>query len=386
MPPRTKATSRSSQSSRPVRLPRAGLSPSARELDTAGVVARQAGIDCLTGSRRPLDCGGRRPSSSLSGSSMAPTVARLNRSPCWRRRGADCRRQSRFPLKWRTDIDAVHSQDELGNGCVLGAKVSDNDRERLHAGILASATKTRQFIDAYQSDSSARAIIYAVFTINCSLIGIHIALRFLQYFGLHSDNYRDFFITTDRGYPEIVSYLQLAVLGWLMLHVFVRTQNVIYATLGIIFLFALADDALQLHERVGKFAESVDLPAPAAFGATHFGEVLHWSVVGAMSVAVLVYGFVASSAEDRKIGAIFVLLIFMLGFFAAFLDAVHIILGGRFFASNFIMDVAEDGGEMLTIALALSMGLLLYRHLDDLRRPPRRSVRGRPPSSSQSRP
>lgn len=301
-------------------------------------------------------------------------------------RGADCRRQSRFPLKWRTDIGAVHSQDELGNGCVLGAKVSDNDRERLHAGILASAAKTRQFIDVYQSDSSARAIIYAVFTINCSLIGIHIALRFLQYFGLHSDNYRDFFITTDRGYPEIVSYLQLAVLGWLMLHVFVRTQNVIYATLGIIFLFALADDALQLHERVGKFAESVDLPAPAAFGATHFGEVLHWSVVGVMSVAVLIYSFVASSAEDRKIGAIFVLLIFMLGFFAVFLDAVHIILGGQFFASNFIMDVAEDGGEMLTIALGLSMGLLLYRHLDDLRRPPRRSVRGRPPSSSQSRP
>jgi hypothetical protein len=301
--------------------------------------------------------------------------------------GRRCESRRGLPLSF-AEAAFHRNGDKLGSSRVFGAKASDNDRERLHADILASGAKTRQFIDAYRTDPSARAIIHAVLAITCSLIGVHIALEFAEYFEFHSDRLynRDFLITTDHGYPEILSYLQLTVLGWLMLHVYVRTGHVIYASLGIIFLLALAEDALQLHERVGGFAASIDLPAPASLGADHFGEVLHWLVVVAMSASALVYGFIASSAEDRKIGAIFVLLICILGFFAAFLDAVHIILGGKFFASHFILNVAEDGGEMLTIALALSMALLLFRHLDDLRRPPRWSARGQQPSSSQSWP
>ena len=114
-------------------------------------------------------------------------------------------------------------------------------------------------------------------------------------------------------------------------------------------------------------------------GAYHFGQVLHWLVVGAACVALLVYGLSSSGTEDRKIGAIFVLLIFMLGFLAGFFDAVHVVLRGKFFASGLILGVLEDGGEMLTIAFAVSAALLLYRHLDDLRRPPSRGVRSRPP-------
>lgn len=50
---------------------------------------------------------------------------------------------------------------------------------------------------------------------------------------------------------------------------------------------------------------------------------------------------------------------------------------GAFFGADFILGIVEDGGEMLTAAVALSTALLLFRHLDDLRRPSRRGVRSR---------
>ena len=251
-------------------------------------------------------------------------------------------------------------------------RASDYHRGGVHAHIFALAHKLRQFMYSYQQDRVARSIIYAITTANCCLIGFHIVLRLVAYSDIYRDKLfrRDLLITTEGGYPEIFNYLQLAVLAWLMLHVFVRTRQAIYASLGAVFLLALGEDALQLHERVGGYAASIDLPTPSFLGADHFGEVLHWLIVGALSVAALVYGFVASSAEDRKIGAIFVLLSFMLGFFAAVVDAAHVVLLGKFFASDFVLGIAEDGGEMLMIAFALSAAVLLYRHLDDLRRPP----------------
>ena len=83
---------------------------------------------------------------------------------------------------------------------------------------------------------------------------------------------------------------------------------------------------------------------------------------------VLILGFIVSSGEDRKIGALFLVFIATLGFFAAFVDLVHVVVGGTFFASNMILGVIEEGGEMLTSALALAASLLLCRHLDGLRR------------------
>lgn len=253
--------------------------------------------------------------------------------------------------------------------------LSDRHVADIRAHIIVLLTKTQQFIDIYQRYKSTRTIIHAILAANGFLIGLHIFLVFAAYFDIYRDAHRKLFVTTEGGYPEIFNYVQLAVLAWLMLHVFVQTRQAIYASLGALFLLALGEDALQLHERVGRYAASIDLPAPASLGANHFGELLHWLGVGAVSVAALVYGLVASNAEDRKVGAIFVFLIFMLGFFAAVGDATYIVLREKFFGAGFILGIAEDGGEMLTIALAVSAALLLYRHLDRLRQPPRRGVR-----------
>jgi hypothetical protein len=173
----------------------------------------------------------------------------------------------------------------------------------------------------------------------------------------------------DGGYPEIFSYLQLTVLATLILLVFVRVRQAIYAALAAVFLLALCEDALELHERVGLYLAGLGLPALPFLGARHVGEILHWLMVGSLAFGALAYGFAASAAEDRKIGAVFALLFLLLGFFAGFVDAVHVVLSKSFFASGALFELLEDGFEMLTITLALSAGVLLFRHLDALRRP-----------------
>jgi hypothetical protein len=139
---------------------------------------------------------------------------------------------------------------------------------------------------------------------------------------------------------------------------------------GAIFLLALADDTLKLHERMGSYAHSMGISAPAGLGAHDVDELLDFAVVGLGIIAVLVYGLVTSDAEDRKLGGIFAAWIAMLGFCAALVDVIYVLLSANLRRGGFIFAIAEDGGEMLAAGLALSTAVLLFRHLDHLRRPP----------------
>lgn len=258
----------------------------------------------------------------------------------------------------------------------VGARASVARTWGHHSGGISalfcgSAAKARQFIQAYRGDRSARTIIHAVLAANVCLIAVHVFLWLTKRFDFHASTLfrQDLLIDAEGGYPEMFNYLQIGALVWLMLHIFLRVRQPIYASLGIIFVIALADDALELHEQIGGYAESIGLPAPSFLGAQHFGELLHWLAMGALFIAVLVYGFVRSGGEDRKIGGVFVFWIFVLGFSAAVLDAAHEIFHRSFPGADLILGVAEDGGEMLTVALALSTALLLFRQLDDLRWP-----------------
>jgi hypothetical protein len=231
-------------------------------------------------------------------------------------------------------------------------------------------SKVRQLVQAYEADSSARAMIHAVVGANLFLIGLHMMSRVILRLDFHTDVlfHSNLLIGTEGGYPEMFNYFQLAVLVGLLLRIFVRTRQPVYASLGVIFLLALADDALQLHERMGSYASSMGISAPADLGAQQFGELLYFAVVGLAMAAVLAYGFVTSDAEDRKLGGIFAAWMCLLGFCAVLVDVVYVILS-ELTGAGFIFAIAEDGGEMLAAGLALSTAVLLFRHLDNLRRP-----------------
>jgi hypothetical protein len=241
---------------------------------------------------------------------------------------------------------------------------------RIGGLVPALVSKARQLAQSYRADRAARMIVHAVLGANLVLIGVHIILRLILRLHFHTEVlfHRSLLIGTEGGYPEMFNYVQLAVLAGLLLRIFVRTRQPIYASLGLVFLLALADDSLRLHERMGSFASTMGISAPAGLGAQQFGELLYFAVVGLALIAVLAYGFATSDAEDRKLGGIFALWIGMLGFCAVLVDVIYVVLS-EFTGTGFIFAIAEDGGEMLAAGLALSTAVLLFRHLDDLRRP-----------------
>jgi hypothetical protein len=236
--------------------------------------------------------------------------------------------------------------------------------------VPALVSKARQLVHAYRVDRTARAIIYAILGANLLFIGLHMVLRLIWRLDFHIDVLfrRGLLLGTEGGYPEMFNYVQLAVLTGLLLLIFARTRQPIYAALGLVFLLALADDALRLHERAGSFAAGMGLSGAAGLQAQQLGELLYFALVGLAMVAVLAHGFVSSAAEDRKIGGIFALWIGLLGFCAVLVDVLYVALS-EWTGAGFIFAIAEDGGEMLAAALALSTAVLLVRHLDDLRRP-----------------
>jgi hypothetical protein len=221
----------------------------------------------------------------------------------------------------------------------------------IRALVPALVSKARQLVQAYQADRTARTIIDVVLGANFLFIALHMILRLILRLDFHTDIlfHRGLLLGTEGGYPEMFNYLQLAVLVGLLLHIFVRTRQPIYASLGLVFLLALADDSLRLHERMGSFASSMGISAPAGLGAQQFGELLYFAVVGLAMIAVLAYGFVTSDAEDRKLGGIFAAWIGMLGFCAVLVDVLYVILS-EWTGAGFIFAIAEDGGEMLAAA------------------------------------
>ena len=68
-----------------------------------------------------------------------------------------------------------------------------------------------------------------------------------------------------------------------------------------------------------------------------------------------------SAPEHRAAGVGFLLLLALLAFFAIVMDLVHLAFINSFYASQLVLEVAEEGGEMLTQSLALMLALTLAR-------------------------
>jgi hypothetical protein len=89
-------------------------------------------------------------------------------------------------------------------------------------------------VQVYRADRTARMIVHAVLGANLLLIGVHMILRLIPRLDFHAEVlfHMSLLIGTEGGYPEMFNYVQLAVLAGLLLHIFVRTRQPIYASLG----------------------------------------------------------------------------------------------------------------------------------------------------------
>src|SRR6185295_9060738 len=141
-----------------------------------------------------------------------------------------------------------------------------------------------------------------------------IDLFFILYFGVGTFqsefgrdetlyDHKELLITTDGGVPEWIGYVQEAVIVMLLVRLARSTRQPVYASLAFTYLAVVLDDALQIHEKAGEYLMMWAHLAPRyGLRGQDQGELIAWSMLGAVIVPLLVLGFARSSAKHRRNG------------------------------------------------------------------------------------
>ena len=99
----------------------------------------------------------------------------------------------------------------------------------------------------------------------------------------------------------------------------------------------------------------VDLPR---IEAESLGEMAVYAMVALPLLGMLAAAYARGAPEHRAAGLGFLALLIALTFFATVMDLVHLAFINSFYASQLILEVAEEGGELLCGSLALMLALI----------------------------
>jgi hypothetical protein len=224
----------------------------------------------------------------------------------------------------------------------------------------ASGGPISQLLRAYRASAAARAIIVGVALINVTFVLLHI----YSVAGFGEEWTRNYRVDIDRGFAEIFNYAQVVGCGLLLYRCYVKSGDVVYLAWALVFTFVVLDDSLLIHERVGKLLDTrLGLPALPGLRSHDTGELIVWAAASALLVPALILGFRNSKQDAVEFGKVLTLIFALLVFFAVVVDMVHMAAVPRSHSADAILAVVEDGGEMLSVALALAFSLLLNRHL-----------------------
>jgi hypothetical protein len=173
-------------------------------------------------------------------------------------------------------------------------------------------------------------------------------------------------IGNDLSYAEMFGYLKVAIIISILTLIRGKRQRPIYLALMLLFTVVLLDDSLQLHERVGHgIAEALALQSFAGWMSQQLGELVVWTVLGAILVTAATAGLVRSPQADRGNGLLLMGGFAVLVLFAVVADVVHAVIKNefRFRGADFPLTVLEDGGEQITLSLVCSLAVLIHREL-----------------------
>lgn len=185
---------------------------------------------------------------------------------------------------------------------------------------------------------------------------------------------RQFDLGKDQKFAEIFNYIQILALVVFLFRIFAMVRQPVYFTWALVFLIVLFDDSLKGHENLGAYFSGmvgqmtlfgVELQEARGAGGLRtqdVGELIAFGLIGVCIVVIMAIGFFRSNREHKIIGLIFAVLLCLLAFFAVVVDFVH-----RLFPMNSTLFTAvEDGGEMLTISLTVTVALTVYRYYETL--------------------
>jgi hypothetical protein len=227
------------------------------------------------------------------------------------------------------------------------------------------ATDARSCLRRARQDPALVRSFLAVVAINLLLVALHGAYFVCLRYGLDAWP-RDalFSLDSNTGLAQLFSSSQTMLLIGLLLWLGAHTRTALYPALAAVFLFVLLDDALALNQLLGApLVRALALVDRPRLEAQSVAEMMVYGAVALPLLGLLAAGFQRAPAEHRRAGARFVVLLALLAFFATVMDLVHLAFIKSFFGSRLLLEVIEEGGEMVTLSLALLLALSLCRQL-----------------------
>lgn len=160
-------------------------------------------------------------------------------------------------------------------------------------------------------------------------------------------------LNKDRGLAEVLGYTQTMVAVALLTLVYLHKRLTLALAWAGVLLLIIADDALFLHERGGRWlAATGGLPAVGGLRSSDLGELAVWAALGGVTLLALTLGATTSAAPARRqfrpLAAAFCALVF----FAVVMDVGHQALGsGTVFGVELdpALRFVEASGELLAM-------------------------------------
>lgn len=154
-------------------------------------------------------------------------------------------------------------------------------------------------------------------------------------------------IEHERGYAEVFQYIKCFWIILLLAGLALKMREWFYGLWMLLFLYLLGDDASQYHERGGKLISNLlDYEAKWGLRAQDFGELSISLLAFVLFVLPGISAYKVASPAAKAAAKGYVCLLALLVFFGIGAAMLNIVVG-----HPPIMDVVEDGGELLAISL-----------------------------------
>ena len=173
-----------------------------------------------------------------------------------------------------------------------------------------------------------------------------------------------FSLAANFGFAQLFTSLQTMLLIGLLFRLAAATREALYLALGGVFVLVLLDDALAFNQVLGEsLASALSLVDRPRLKAQSLAEMMVYGMLAVPLLAALAAAYLPAHPAHRTAGRGFLVLLALLTFFATAMDLIHLAFRTSFSGSRLLLEVAEEGGEMLTLSLALLLALTLARQL-----------------------